>query len=264
MTHEPRRKAESGQRDWARRMPALPLLLSALFLALPGCRSSAKVESELRRREAELREVKDELEHTVCVNESLHRQLGEIHSSNIGGPVCPEQVAATATVVKLVLGRQTGGYREDNCTADDALQVVVEPRDCDGSPLKAAGTVHIEALEIGKDGLKTPLSSWDLNTNQLGRTWKSGLWSSGYFIILPWKTRPTNEKLRVIVQLTLSDGRVFEADKDVTVRLSRNTPPVIPESLPPPRPLEKDKEGPALSSADKSPLVRAVHLGPPR
>jgi len=231
------------------------------LLPLSGCRNCDKVEAELRRRETELRETKDELDHAKCMNESLMHQLGSVHSANIGGnPICAEQVTAAAGVVKLTLGRQTGGYREENC-ADDALQVVLEPRDCDDHAMKVLGTVRIAALEVGKDGVKKPLCAWDLSTVQLGRTWKSGLWGSGYYVILPWKTRPTTEKLRIIAQLVLSDGRIFEADKDVTVRLPRNGA-VDPDPLPAPRAVPAD--GPSLSQSEKRPVSRAVHLGAPR
>src|SRR5439155_24466275 len=54
----------------------------------------------------------------------------------------------------------------------------------------------------------------------LRKTWRSGLLSSGYQVVLPWKAWPSSEKLRVTARFTLVDGRSFEADKDVSIRLT--------------------------------------------
>src|SRR5207253_9733379 len=95
-----------------------------------------------------------------------------------------------------------------------------EPRDGDGHAIEAPGALHVEALEINTEGIKTPISSWDISPDRLRRIWRVGLLSSGYVIVLPWQHWPTSEKVRVVARFTLIDGRVFEADKDVTVRLT--------------------------------------------
>ena len=46
-----------------------------------------------------------------------------------------------------------------------------------------------------------------------------GLLSIGYMIQLPWKTPPRIETIRVVVRFILPDGRAYEADKDLKVRL---------------------------------------------
>src|SRR5207244_4041975 len=89
------------------------------------------------------------------------------------------------------------------------------------------------------EGLKKPLSSWQVPEEKLRKDWRSGLLSTGYFVVLPWQTWPTTEKLRIVVQFILADGRIFEADKDVTIRLPPNRkgiPLPPPTPLPPPRP----------------------------
>src|SRR5262249_382170 len=67
---------------------------------------------------------------------------------------------------------------------------------------------------------------------------------SGYQMVLPWKVWPSTEKLRVVAQLRLPDGRTFESDKDVSIRLTpvarRKQLPADPTPaeepvLPPPR-----------------------------
>lgn len=212
--------------------------------------------------------MRQELCHTQLMNEELQRELHQVNVDQ-GPPTCPEQIHLTSSVKDIALGRQTGGYHEDRAPGDEALQVVLEPRDCDGHAIKAAGMLRVQALEISPDGLKKPLSTWDVPPEQLRRTWKSGLWSNGYYVILPWQTWPTTEKLRVVAQFVLTDGRVFEADKDVTLHLApANSRKPANDTLPAPRSVEPEKpaDGPELSPAHLkqiSYLSDAVHLGRP-
>jgi len=163
-------------------------------------------------------------------------------------------------VQTLVLGRQTGGRSNDICPGDDALQVQVEPRDPDGHAIKAPGQVLIEAQEITAEGIKRPLSSWLIPPDELRRSWKNGLLTTGYLLNLPWKVWPTTEKLRVRAQFQLADGRFFEADRDVTVRLTpvNQRPTVVPktnpDSVPEPPPAPKP------SSEGVPPLLPAPRL----
>jgi hypothetical protein len=240
--------------------------LSILFFLLPfsfcfafaGCRQNRDlVEAELRSKERDLHCLRDELSRSEGFNEALRREicaLRGISPSNI----TPEAAAQTYGVTTVTLGRQTGGYDADNSPGDEALQVVLEPKDPDGHTIKAPGTVEVQALEITREGLKVPLSSWTVSPDQLRRAWKSGLLSTGYSLILPWQVWPSTEKVRVVVHFKLSDGRLFEADKDVTVRVApqhkRKMPPADgigpqPELVPPPMefqgPPPRKLEGPA-------------------
>jgi hypothetical protein len=232
------------------------LLLVGLCLLI-GCRSNSTdlLEAELRTRDNDVRELKDELYRRECENEALMR---EMHAVRQGGAarLTPEQAAQTYRLKQIAIGRGTGGVDNDNCPGDEALQVVVEPKDCDGHTIKAPGALHIEALAISPEGLKTPFSTWDVPPDQVRRSWRSGLFSTGYSLVLPWKEWPANEKVRVVARFSVSDGRLFEAEKDVTVHLTpenkRKPLPLMdpstpgpdlslpPESLPHPRKIELD------------------------
>jgi hypothetical protein len=95
---------------------------------------------------------------------------------------------------------------------------------------------------------------------------------------LPWKTWPSFEKLRVVVQFASADGRLFEADRDVTIRLAPPTarktaecenrgpefmqPP--PHGAPPPPPSGPGVQpAAAWQKASDAPLFDAVKLLPP-
>lgn len=222
------------------RRPVAMLLGLGFLSAAVGCRNCDLLEAELRTRENDLRELRADLARTEAHNEALHRELGAVRHATSAKP-SPEQASQTYTLKQIVLGRQTGGYDGDQCPGDEALQVLLEPRDADGHAIKAPGSLHVEVLEINSQGLKTPLSAWDVSAEQLRRLWRHGLLSTGYQLTLPWKVWPSNDKLRVIAQFTLADGRLFEADKDITIRpsplgLRRSGPASLGEPSPPAAP----------------------------
>ncbi|HEV3443131.1 MAG TPA: hypothetical protein VG099_00745 [Gemmataceae bacterium] len=246
---------------WARSRLTCSLCLllgcACLFLS-GGCHSNTSrdlLEAELRTREDDLREAKDELNRAQCENQALMREVSAVRQ---GGPakLTPEQAAQTYRLKQIALGRGTGGLDNDDCPGDEALQIIVEPKDCDGHTIKAPGMLHVEALEISPEGIKAPISAWDVPPDQLRRSWRSGFLSTGYSLVLPWRSWPSNEKVRVVARFIVSDGRVFEAEKDVTIHLTpvnrrKPLPGVDPgiiavpdsseslKALPPPRKLEQ-------------------------
>ena len=215
---------------------------------------------------ADLRTERDQL-HSY--NDALQREIAALRG---GSPtkLSPEEASQTFTLRNIVLGRQTGGLDDDGHPGDEALQVLVEPRDQDGHTLKVPGTLVIRAVEITPEGLKKPLSSWEVTGDALRRSWKNGLLTTGYYLVLPWKVCPTNEKVRVVAEFTLSDGRAFEAEKDVTVRLipPGHRPPPPPDgangpTLPPPHILGGADGMGRRSPAAKPSLIEAVEFRAP-
>ena len=241
-------------------------LLGSLLLA--GCKNRELVENELRARDIQYREALDELGRSEAQNQAMQRELDALRQ---GARVTPEQAAQMFGIRRIVLGRTTGGYDNDGLPGDEALQVVIEPRDAADHSIKAPGRVQILALEINFQGVKTPIGEWSIGPEQLRQTWKQGLLSTGYVLILPWKTPPQSENLRIIARLAMPDGRVYEVDKDVKVRLlpGRGLAPRMPEVMPrAPEPVFV----PALKQFDANipvgvwfvpPLPTAVELGRP-
>jgi hypothetical protein len=221
---------------------SVALLLGLAMLAgAAGCRSCDLLEAELRSRESAMNELRCELARADAHNDALQREVCALRSGS-AAKISPEFASQTYTIKQIVLARQTGGYDEDGVPGDEALQVVLEPRDADGHAIKAPGTLHVEALEISPEGLKRPLSAWDVPPEKLRQSWRNGLFSTGYYIVLPWKACPSTERVRVVAQLTLADGRVFEADKDVAIhpmtmpnrKADPNGCPIAPPETPSP------------------------------
>jgi hypothetical protein len=132
-------------------------------------------------------------------------------------------------VKEISLARGTGGVFGEGPTGDDGLMVVVVPRDEDGAAVKIPARLEIAAWEISPAGLKTPIGNWSVPPEKVRPAWRSGFVSTGYFIAVPWQSYPSSERVRIAVRLTTLDGRAFEADKDINVKLggggSRVNPP---------------------------------------
>lgn len=219
------------------RLNRLSLLCGAILLV--GCRSgrSDLVEAELRTKDRQLRELQGELERSRVLNQAFEQHLLP------SAPATPGSTAssgATPYVRVIELGAGTGGADEDRLPGDDVLILVVVPKDEDGHPVKAVGSLSVQTQEITPEGTKIPLHTWDVTPTQLRPLWTQGLFSSGFRVKLGLREPLRFEKLRVTVQLTLLDGRTLETDKDIRVRpaVTPTSPvvqpaPVVP-TLPPP------------------------------
>src|SRR5262249_19391760 len=252
---------------------------AALAACLCGCRANHRrdaVEAELRARETDVHTLRSELDREQLTNRLLVRELAALQ-----GLPGPDGVVRPPSepygVQSLALGRQTTGRYEEKLGGDDALQVQVEPKDTEGQAIKAPGTVYVEAFEVSPEGTKTPLSSWTVSREELRTKWQSGLFSNGYLLTLPWKVPPVTDKLRIVVRFQMLNGRLLEADKDVTIRVLPGAiekrkvlpppapAPVLPAPLPPgedaPKPVEKKPE--EKKPEEKKPEEEKKELPPP-
>lgn len=184
------------------------------------------LEAELRTREREILELRAE-------NQQL-KQLAEIYIRGGhagGGVVVPGPVISgpgptvvtsgssdTAVVRSVMLATGTGGRDDDGLPGDELLQVVISPKDVDGTAVKVPGKAVVTAFDILPEGQKVPIGRWDITAEQLRKAWKGGLLGSGFFLPLQWDLPPTSGKVRVAVVFTTNDGRCFENDRDVQVK----------------------------------------------
>ncbi len=241
LVRHPNRRSHAF-RAWLRRFfcllsPAPCLLLPVSCLL--GCKGIGKPDTkydlltaELRTRERELRDAEAELNHLRLLNQAYQRQ---IQPAPVWGPSFHHETGApTLPLRDITLGSGTGGVDADQQPGDESLMVVVVPRDGDGAAVKLPAKVVVSAFEVSREGLKTPIGRWEIAPEQLRRTWKSGLVSSGYFVPLQWDKAPGTERVRLVARLTTLDGREYEADKDVTVRPLSGIVPRPVEELPPP------------------------------
>jgi hypothetical protein len=205
------------------------LLCLPMFVLSTGCRNkSGPVEAELRTKEILYRHSLEDLERSEARIMAMEQELDALRK---GAKITPEQAASTFGIKRITLGRGTSGYDNDGLPGDELLQVCVEPHDIDDHVIKAPGSLQIFTLEISPQGIKTPLCMWDISPDQLRNSWKQGLLSNGYTLQLPWKQFPAYEQVRVVVRFITPDKRVYEADKDIRVRLVPGVPHRAPEPM---------------------------------
>ena len=108
----------------------LPYACCLLFAA--GCRNCDLVEAELRSRDRDLREMKEELYKAEAYNNALQSELHAVRQDS-SSKITPELASQTYTLKSIKLGRGTGGYDDDDHPGDEALQVIMEPIDLDRS-----------------------------------------------------------------------------------------------------------------------------------
>jgi len=226
------------------RRVALAACWLMLLPACGGCRNCDAVEAELRIRELQTNELHAKLRQSELNNMVLQRELYE-QRTIVGPPpgpnswkLPPEVIGTSAGVQKITLGRLTGGHANAAGAGDDSLEVAVEPRDAGNRVIKAAGSLQVAAEEITPEGVKRPIGTWDLSPEQLAAKWRSGLFGSAYDVTLPWQQRPATEQVRVVVRFTV-EGRTFEAERDVRIRLGPR--PNAPADRPP------ETQGPILT-----------------
>jgi hypothetical protein len=196
----------------------MPFLLAAV--CTHGCRANCDlVEAELRDKERQLEEAKQQLDLKSCDIQALEVEIEQLYRRTAKPGA--EPLGSRLIVKQIALGRLTGGYDQDpDCPGDEALQILLEPRDADDQSVKAPGVLHVDLYEVSPQGLKSPLSSWDVPARELRKKWETPVFGGpAYRVILPWKTWPTTENLRVVARFMTPDGQQFEADKDITVRL---------------------------------------------
>ena len=138
----------------------------------------------------------------------------------------PATTSANA-LKELTLGPLTGGFDGDNQPGDEALLIELQPRDSANKIVSVRGNVQVTALQISPEGVKSILCVWDIKADALQTHWKL---NSGYFLLLPWRGWPAHEQLRVVVKMTVPNGKTYEVDKDVRVHLAAARP------APPPNP----------------------------
>lgn len=210
--------------------------------SLSGCKPNKRydlIEAELRTRERELSDTRAALEQARNLNRAYAQQ------PSAGAEPVPPNAPVYVPVKEISLARGTGGVFGEGPTGDDGLMVVVVPRDEDGAAVKVPARVEIAAWDISTAGLKTPIGNWVVPAEKVRPTWRSGFISTGYFIAVQWQTHPGSERVRIAVRLTTLDGRAFEADRDINIKLGAAGPrgsPTGPQQTPgapPVRPREQ-------------------------
>ncbi|NNJ25807.1 hypothetical protein [Alienimonas chondri] len=209
-----------------------PLCLVGLAGGLIGCAADdasvlrgdlLRTQDELTRTESELREARAELAAAERSADRLRDQVVED-----GGVVVAsaEQVRAMGRVSQLTIAKLlTGGLDRDGLPGEEVLAVVLTPADDDGDPVKTAGAVSFELLDLGADPDDRRIEAWSFDDAECAVAWRRSPIGIGYRFRLPLPPRNPGETgpetLHLVARFAANDGRRF----DVTHPLELNRPP---------------------------------------
>jgi len=115
--------------------------------------------------------------------------------------------------------RHTRGVDVDQQGGDDALHVVIEPRNAHGEFIPEVGNVSVVLLDPARQGEAARVGRWDFNADMV----RYQLTLSGKRNIplqLPWSDqKPQNSRLQMFVRMEIADGQKVEASREVNILL---------------------------------------------
>jgi hypothetical protein len=132
----------------------------------------------------------------------------------------PDSTSADLAVTAIRLNaRRTGGMDVDGRPGDDALSLLIEPRNAQGQFVAKPGDVSIVLLDPLKRGEDARFARWDFDRETAGRMLTAGGLDRGLHIRVPWPDLPPNvERLHLFVRYKDEDGRAIEADREIMIR----------------------------------------------
>jgi hypothetical protein len=248
-----------------RRIPfAFVLVPAAAPLLLCGCLGRNHVDPDYRFRDGHLAELRERLYSGEFGATLRHREgAPEPQATHLSAY---HQAAPPPSSRRLVLTAAPEGEH------GGALRVVVELRDPAGRSTRDPASLHLAVLQAGPGSQSTFLGDWDLPSELLEHAWTADWSGGGYRLVLPWKTWPSAEQVRVQARLTLADGTHYEAEEDF--RLRPAAPGAVAGQSAKPAPVLEQVQGRADGAKDAlvhpadlrwepPPLEGALKLGRP-
>jgi len=102
---------------------------------------------------------------------------------------------------------------------DDGLTVMIEPRNKDGQFVPKPASVSIVLLDPSKRDQAARYARWDFEEDVARKVLRVGALDRGLLFRVPWpETPPDSDRLHLFVRYSTEDGRMLEADREITVR----------------------------------------------
>jgi hypothetical protein len=164
-------------------------------------------------------------------------------------------------IERLAINRlMTGGHSFSGKPGDDGLLVVFAARDSSGRPLSAAGDVSIVAIDPQLSGPAARVARWDFAAPEVAAHYRQGPLVNAFHFELLWPDRsPEHGELKLFVRLTTADGRRFEDNQTVRVRLPGEPP--SPSTWTKPEPPQRWAPATLPSGAQFNPEADAAAAG---
>jgi len=206
-------------------------VLGSLLLVATGCAGHGHVDSieaRLRQQEDELaqlrtgmREANVQLEASQKEADYLKAQLANADNSSF----VPEQAGVLFQVTGLKINTLlSGGLDRDGLPGDDVVSVLIVPHDYQGEPVKLAGSIDIELIDLSQEPPQQQVGRWTFSPSESRRHWYRGFVGTGFQFDLECQQALQSAKLLLHARLTTVDKRQFDASATITVTPSTTKP----------------------------------------
>ncbi len=203
-------------------MNRLRLIAAMLAIAaigcIPGCFDSEKTVQEAKQRHDLERKVADlerELQTRDQTGRAQHAQIQTLQG------IDPDRMKLIPHADRVEIDPLSGGYGGDARSGSEGVAVYLRTFDDEGDPVKAAGSVELQVLDLAAPPDRQLLAECKLDGAALRKTWYSKFMTGHYTLKCPWKNGPPQHSaLTIRVRFTdLLTGRVFDLVKQVNVKL---------------------------------------------
>ena len=188
------------------------------------------MESELRRKEGQVRELEKNLAESERLIRDQDAELTVLRDAKQSGDgvtavsfspasLSAERLVAWGSVTGIQIHRLTSGVVPTDNSAKPNINVIVQPVDEDGDLVKIAGQLRVSAqlMENGEPGRQVAAIEYSLTDSR--RLWTQGLVSSGLHATLQsTEVIPPQSQLQISATLDLSDDRSFTASELIDVQ----------------------------------------------
>lgn len=115
----------------------------------------------------------------------------------------------------------TKGIDQDGKNGDDAIAIVIEPRDANGQFLPQSGPISVVLLDPRAPGEQSRVGRWDFDAVEANQFLKDSRQGRGIHLKLNLADlQPKHAQLRLVARLQTIDGRKLEKWHDLRLNLS--------------------------------------------
>jgi hypothetical protein len=139
------------------------------------------------------------------------------------------------TITQIYIDPQrTGGSNLDRKPGADALTLVLEPRNADGTYVPLAGPISVVLLDPAELGEAKRVARWDLDASDVDRSMRADKLKDGIRLTLAWpeNSPPDHDRLHVFVRYETVDGRKLEAELPIKLKSEQLSQQWTPRAAP--------------------------------
>ncbi|MBM4000390.1 MAG: hypothetical protein FJ297_12785 [Planctomycetes bacterium] len=132
------------------------------------------------------------------------------------GSTEPPPLPEDTRIERVVLADATRSADFDQAPGDDGIWVAVQPLNPSGQFVPIGGPVTVVLLDAAS---RTHVGRWEFDAASADQAAGSRNETDALFLRIDWEKRPSSPNLHLFVRYEAEDGRRFEVDRPITVRL---------------------------------------------